>query len=250
VKVDAKKLIVYIPDSRGVTVSAFGIGNMKIGPSVYTYSRLPGHPSREALGEEAPLPFASRGTCPGASAECEAICYARRPVAEQGPVYWMWQANSETDEVPAIPDDCRLLRIHVGGDFSSVEYIENWVTRLTERPDVTAWAYTRSWRVAELLPALERLRALPNMQMFASMDISIPETPPTGWRRAWIDGDSRAGEPINVQAHKDAPVPRNLRTFDATMTLVCPEETKHQPNCEECGYCFKGQKNDVTFLKH
>jgi hypothetical protein len=115
---------------------------------------------------------------------------------------------------------------------------------------VTAWAYTRSWRVPDLLPDLERLRALPNVQLFASMDQSHTDLPPEGWRRAWIDGDTRAGQPLELRAHEDGDITRNVRTFDDTMSLVCPEETKHKTNCAECRYCFDGQTNDVTFLRH
>jgi hypothetical protein len=42
----------------------------------------------------------------------------------------------------------------------------------------------------------------------------------------------------------------NQKTFDGTMTYVCPEETKVKTSCLECGYCFEGRRNDVTFLEH
>lgn len=247
----AKQLVVYIPDTRGVTVSRYGRGNLKIGlDGVFTYSRLPG--KAHALG--IPADSGWSGTCPGATDECQSICYAARPVEEMGAVATMWLRNSMTDEVPPIPAECKLLRLHVSGDFDSVDYIKNWHLRLLNRPDVHAWVYTRSWRVPSLLPALELLRALPNLQMFASMDVSTPELPPAGWRRAWIDGDPRAGEPINIASHTPAAERIHsmqlLRTGDDVKTLICPEETKAVANCEECRYCIDGQRNDVTFLKH
>jgi hypothetical protein len=244
----SKPLTVYIPDTRGVEVSPYGKGNLKIGKDVYTFSRLPGDPRFPALGGNYGT---TSGTCPGATTECLAICYAARPVAEQGVVYQMWRKNSITNEVPPIPEDCTLLRIHVGGDFDSARYIWNWTERLTERPDVTAWAYTRSWRVPELLPHLERLRLLPNVQLFASMDISAPDVPPPGWRVAWIDGDARAGQPLLMKAHDVEVISkRNFITHNGTPSFICPEETKHKANCAECRYCFDGKKNDVTFLRH
>jgi hypothetical protein len=229
VKVDSTKLLVIIPDTRGVEVSPYGGGNLKIGLGVRTYSRLPGHPLKTALGTPDTAEVYGHGTCPGASEECQAICYAARPVKEQGVVHDMWFRNSFLDAVPPIPDDCTLLRLHISGDFTTAEYIDGWVARLTARPDVTAWAYTRSWRVASLLPALERLRALPNMVLFASMDKSVSEPPPDGWRVAWIDGDPRAPK-----------------------RLVCPEQTGRTPDCETCTYCFRNGPNraDVVFLNH
>jgi len=242
------KLVVHIPDTRGVVISRYGRGNLKIGLGVYTFSRLPGLPHADALGLD-PRAGTAFGTCPGSSDECRKICYAARPVTENGAVFQMWKGNVASD-VPPIPDDAKLLRLHVSGDFDSLDYVQNWIERMTERPDVTMWVYTRSWRVPELLPALEVLRALPNVQMFASMDESIPEMPPLGWRRAWIDGDVRGGTPQQVAAHAEDPVTHNLATLDGGASYVCPEETKRQPNCEACGYCFKGTKNDVTFLRH
>jgi hypothetical protein len=259
-----KPLHVYLPDTRGVQMSRYGKGNLKIGLGVYTYSRLPGRPNRPALGSSGSQAIdrdypvvprvngmSYRGTCPGSTPECESICYARRPVEERGVVAAMWHTNSQTDEVPPIPEDAKTLRLHVSGDFDSVDYIRNWITRLTERPDVLTWVYTRSWRVKALLPALEELRALKNVTVFASMDKSTPSLPPKGWRRAWIDGDVRAGQPQQVKAHLKDPEKHNLKTVDGTPTYVCPEETKRQPNCEACTYCFaEGAVNDVTFLQH
>ena len=196
-----KPLTVYLPDTRGVVLEQrYGKGNLKIGPNVYTYSRLPGMVGRFALG----LSLAGEssiggreaiywaGTCPGATPECQRICYASRPVAEGGVVFDMWNRNTITNEVPPIPDDADLLRIHVSGDFDTPEYIDNWILRLEDRPDVACWAYTRSWRVPSLLERLEKLRALEHVQLFASMDKSHTDVPPEGWRRAWIDEIGRA----------------------------------------------------------
>lgn len=244
-KAKKRQLTVYLPDTRGVTISPFGIGNLKIGLGVHTYSRLPGFPRFPALGlvgEANP-----NGTCPGATIECLEICYARRPVVENGPVYAMWRKNSETEDVPAeLPPDCKVIRLHISGDFTSVHYIESWIDRLTKNPNVKMWAYTRSWRVPELLKALEQLRALPNVQLFASVDSSTPDAEfelIKGWRRSWIDGDPRQNtSPVSFL--------KNRTTFDGARSLVCPEETGDKTNCEECRYCFDGKRNDVTFLKH
>lgn len=264
-----KPLVFYIPDTRGVVQSSYGAGNLKIGLGVYTYSRLPGRPGRPALGSGGANPIVRdfpagpvgdlrgltyAGTCPGSTPECEQICYAARPVKENGPVLEMWRRNSVTDLVPPIPEDAKLLRLHVSGDFNSVAYIENWIARLTERPDVTCWAYTRSWRSPELLQVLERLRALPNVTLLASMDLSTKDMPPDGWRRAWIDGDPRAGTVLSIDAHTEAAEGiaawALLRTEDGVKSLICPEETKAVANCEACKFCFEGARNDVTFLEH
>lgn len=248
-KVEAAKreLTVHLPDTRGVTISRWGRGNTKIGlDGVYTYSRLPGRPDGrfDELAQE--LGFAhgtSTGTCPGSSEECESICYAKRVV--NTPLVWeMWRINSETERLPGpedpLPDDAKVVRLHVSGDFTSEEYIEEWVRLAESRLDVRFFGYTRSWRVKGLLPALERFRALPNVQLFASMDKSIKALPPEGWRRAWIENDER------LQQVRDD----YWRALDGAPAYVCPEEQGRRANCQECGYCITGKKNDVIFLLH
>lgn len=266
----AKEIVVHLPDTRGVVISPYGSGNLKLGFGVYTYSRPPGLPSATPLGGVLGLPLAfSHGTCPGATQECQAICYARRPMAEQGAVAQMWHRNAGP-RVPPIPADCRVLRIHVSGDFDTPEYIDAWIARLTERPDVTAWAYTRSWRVPALLGKLEVLRALPNLQLFASMDTSTEEVPPLGWRRAWItEGrlyatapDEGRLSPVDPDAEvlscdTDNWIATTVHSLDKdeavvsqTPSYTCPEETGRKRDCLACGYCFEGKKHDVTFLEH
>ena len=213
---------VRLPDTLGVSISRWGSGNRKLGPNVVTYSREPGY----------------HETCPGSTPECEAICYAKKV---QGQVRQVWRGNGGED-VPPIPADARLLRLHVSGDFTTAAYICGWISRLMARPDVRAWVYTRSWRVPELHPSLEGLRSLRNVQMFASMDPTTPEQPPKGWRVAWLDGDRR-GDALGSGA-------MNRRTQAGTMSYVCPEEAGAAADCESCRYCFDGRKGDVTFLRH
>ena len=236
----ARPIKIYIPSTRGVTLEKhYGGGNLKIGLGVLTYDKLPG--------------FFHGGTCPGSSPECEAICYAKKVVDEEGIVDEMWRRNTAISPcVPPIPDECTKLRIHVSGDFDSVEYIGNWCRRLQERPDVKVWAYTRSWRVPSLLESLEHLRAMPNMELFGSMDASIKERPPAGWRRAWILRDTaRPGFPIEERLTlRLAPGGLTTTVDDGTPSYICPEETGRKPDCEACRYCFDGHKNDVTFLEH
>ena len=199
---------VFLPDTRGVFISRFGKGNLKIGPNVVTYSK------------------AAIRSCPGSTPWCREHCYAQRITS---PVLDVHLKNTFAGaEVPELPEGTELMRMHVDGDFDSVAYIDRWFEIVSKNPFTEFWAYTRSWSVSELLPALERLRALSNMQLFASVDESTTGLPPEGWRVAWIDGDPRA------------------------TGLVCPEERQLLSNCEACGYCFHApkQKRDVIFLQH
>lgn len=192
-----------------------GKGNDKIGKNVYTFSTTPGTPE-------------SGGTCPGASDWCLAHCYADR-LTRYPSTSKRWGENLlavDAGMMPEIPAKATEFRIHVAGDFDDVAYIHAWRFLAQSRPDVMFWAYTRSWRVNELLPALEKLRALTNVQLFASMDGSILELPPEGWRVAYIDNDER------------------FKGYQ------CPEQTGRKASCSECGYCFKGQRGNVNFKTH
>lgn len=259
-KVTAAKqeLTVHLPDTRGVTLSRWGRGNIKLGmDGVYTYSRLPGRPDGEfeALAQEKGFdPGTSTGTCPGSSIECESICYAKRVV--NTPLVWeMWKVNSWDERLPLpeydpLPEDAKIVRIHVSGDFSSVEYIEEWIKLAESRPNVDFFSYTRSWRVPELLGPLERFRALSNVQLFASMDKSIEELPPQGWRRAWIEDDPRCNlGDVDMQEVANTET-ETVGVDDVGRGYVCPEEMGRQPDCQTCGYCIRGRKHDVVFLLH
>lgn len=239
-KVEAarEELTVFVPDTRGVTLSRWGKGNTKLGPDVYTYSRLPGRAY----------------TCPGSTDECEHICYAKRVVEEHGIVQLIWTANSGSDEVPSeLPPGAKIVRFHVSGDFDTVEYIYQWTELTDHYPWVRFFGYTRSWRVPELLPALERLRGRYNVQLFASMDKSMTELPPKGWRRAWLEDDLRAFANGHISPHNGFSVALagDADTFfPAQPSLVCPEETGRKASCQACRYCIDGQRGDVVFLLH
>jgi hypothetical protein len=168
----------------------------------------------------------------------------------------MWTKNSEVETLPdELPLDAKLVRLHVSGDFTTPEYIQHWIKLVLEHPDVHFWGYTRSWRLPDLLPDLNRLRALPNVQLFASMDKSIKERPPADWRRAWLEDDIRAirGSGPGAEQGLDFWIGAGQRSFkaiDGRPVYVCPEETGHKANCQECSYCVKGRAGDVMFLLH
>jgi len=176
-------------------------------------------------------------TCDGMSEWCAKACYADR-YTKRFKHTERYQDNEEFARSDAfIPTMVKVaryspeFRIHVAGDFNpdgrdSSAYVRKWVEIIKRCPRTAFWAYTRSWRIAEMLPALEELRALPNMQLFASTDMSIPEATPEGWRVAHIDQDARA------------------------TGYACPEQNGRKANCKECRYCFLGKRGNVVFATH
>ena len=106
-----------------------------------------------------------------------------------------------------------------------MEYIHFAIEVVRSNPDTKFWAYTRSWNVAELLPHLEILRALPNMQLFASCDTTMP-MPPEDWRVGFIIGDDRF------------------------RGMTCLEQIDKMPDCKTCGYCPIKTRGNVGFKLH
>ena len=195
-------------------------GNPKLGPKVGVTNRMPGLAT-------------AGGTCPGASTWCAGAgkCYALKGR------YRMHHGRYQADAIawPAPGQDADLHRIHTAGDFATVEYIAATIQLANANPQTAYWAYTRSWRIPELLPALEELRALANVELFASTDLSIAETPPAGWRIAAIEGDPRYPGPVCMEQRKDR---------------KGNPERGHKANCRECGYCWRGRSKNIIFRYH
>ncbi len=216
--VSEEAMTVHLIEDRRAGVSPWGLGNSKLGPGVYTYSKLPGLPC-------------DGGSCPGATPYCRDLCYVQRMLLDPF-LCLLYSANSQRgDELPPLPEGELLVRGHISGDFDTEAYIRAWFALAQAREECLFWFYTRSWRVPELLPWLEALRQLPNVQLIASVDPEC-EMPPEGWRRAWFDTDERA--------------PRS----GVAPTVPCPEEVGKLPNCEACGYCFRKTRGDVVFIAH
>ncbi len=176
----------------------FSIGsNRKLGPNIGTICRVAGE------------------TCPGKTKWCDKYCYANAGLFN----FWEESYNSSLDIPEDMPDKVRL---HSSGDFDTLDYI-NFIERvIRDFPETSFWAYTKSWRVPSLKAALEQLRSYDNLELIASMDVSIKE-PPEGWRVAWIESDDRAEG------------------------YMCPHDRGKVENCEECGYCYGDFEEDVIF---
>lgn len=241
VQLDRQGLKVEVPEvhlfsDRRARVSRWFLGNPKLWPpnepGCYTYDRIAG---REF------------GTCPDSTDECETWCYAKR--ISDPHLLLVMKRNGEQD-LPELPEDAKVVRIHVSGDFDTSRYIRNWIEMVMFHPDVQFFGYTRAWRSEHLRRWVDTLRIQPNVQLFASVDYSmsdaeIKEVAGAGWRLSWIDKDDRLletksefiKEPVTGVARK-------------VYGYVCPEETGRKPNCLACGYCIWGKKGDVVFPLH
>ncbi len=186
------------------------------------------------VGKVRTFSLPSFATCPGASAWCLRHCYASRierirpncrKAYARNLALSLDPANFVRSMQKALPEDTHLVRIHVGGDFYCPEYVQAWEEICHARPLTRFWGYTRSWTIQSMLPLLERLRSLGNVQLFASCDPGMT-LPPDGWRKAFIIRDERA-EGVH-----------------------CPHQQGRADSCLTCRYCFQDNLGDVIFTVH
>lgn len=211
---------------------AFGPGNRKTGTTGSIY--------RTILLWNLP----AIATCPGASGWCRRHCYNADTRSDVFPHHlWAhnwWQAVQRPRVLfSALAAQLKRrprpigVRLHSSGDFFSKDYIRLWSRFARAHPDVFFWSYTRSWKIPELIPDLERLRALANFTLFASWDSSMPP-PPNGWRRSLVF--DTVDELSNF-------------TPDNPSAKICPEQF-NLTQCASCSICSNPDDTDVLFLLH
>jgi len=198
-------------------------------------------------------------TCPGRTALCEGICYAtsgffrfrnvrtslQRSLKAAGDDGFATIISSEISRRRSI----KAVRIHPAGDFYSVEYINKWIKIVTDNPNTSFWAYTRSWRVPKLVPGLKELGELPNIELFASIDEESGRQQKTEKSTA---ARTQKVSKVPPKWLRTADVVDSWKEVDSTY-VQCPNLKNKTITCAKCTYCFKpagGKKMNVVFTKH
>ncbi len=210
--------------------SLLGSGNTKLGEGIATFS----------------LPAVS--TCPGSTPTCRADCYATKGnFLFAVSAYKRNLVASKADNfAPRMIAEVRrrfagCVRIHVAGDFYSPDYVEKWLTIVHSCPDTRFYAYTRSWRVPEMVPGLSRLSRLRNMRLWYSCDrdTGTPSRIPKRVRLAYMqagpeDMPSRADLVFRVKRLRRKVAKR------IALALVCPVENgvTKGVTCGSCRVCI------------
>jgi len=207
-------------------------------------------------------------TCPGRSKECARDCYAAMLMRIYPAVDAKYRRNKEIAHHPSfvsymietIPYGCEF-RIHVSGDFYHADYVQKWIEICATRTDVTFYAYTRSWRDADIWSEILKLHNLANVNVNCSVD---DETGPakvfgasvmrwcyltkTDSVPAWIrEGDIvfRSNHNGHKKRRKNA-TKKGLNPNDVAPLVkrlggqVCPmEQGQDMPNfsCKKCRLC-------------
>lgn len=124
-------------------------------------------------------------TCPGKTKTCAATCYLgfgsfQFPAAKNSrnrnyqAVIALLKRNhyALADALIAVIKAAKTgsLRIHDGGDFFSPAYAAAWNNTVRNLPQITFWAYTRSWSVPSINAELVELASASNMKLWISAD--------------------------------------------------------------------------------
>jgi hypothetical protein len=211
------------------------LGNRKLGESIHAWS------------------IPAIDTCPGRSSRCERHCYARSGHFRYASVQQRLEQNLDAALADAferrIAKEVRrrrvhTLRIHVSGDFFSPEYTRKWVRIARCCTTTIFYAYTRSWRTAEIVPALVELAALPNVRLWYSADqeTGMPAERPPGVEIAYLQTDPGEEIPQGVGVVFRVRHLRHERRWRIGLAVVCPTETglprAKEQTCTTCARCF------------
>ena len=210
-------------------------GNAKLGKDIWTFS----------------LP--SVDTCPGASALCKSVCYAARYEKRWKSTRRKYELNLATFNVTDMVAEIKkvkpkVVRIHVSGDFYSVEYAEQWLEIVRSCPEVTFYAYTRSWAIGgkrdSILYVLSQMEDEDNCTILWSVDPSM-----VGASKVDVSPLFNGGANINRRVALLTPhgyswginASTGLLSWKPSKKLRvvdCPEMTGKSDSCSTCQLCF------------
>jgi hypothetical protein len=218
--------VVTVTESEPARILVSGRNNRKIGATVEK-GKFKGYGIYCLSLEE-------RATCPE---DCTArgICYgngmqmARRHRIGDADIFF----DRLGFEIAELLDehDGLLIRLHVLGDFPSVEYISFWKDVLDEYPNVACFGYTHrsptNWGGDDIGDAIQ----------------AVKDAHPDRFRIRWSTDVSRPDSAI-ILDH----VPRGAR--GPNQEIVCPAQKDATACCATCSLCWEAPRENIAFIKH
>lgn len=123
-----------------------------------------------------------------------------------------------------------LIRLHVLGDFPSVEYVAFWADVLSEYENVAVYGYTArstvAWGGDEIGDAIQ----------------SVKDQYADRFRIRWSSPVPRPDGAMVI-----GNIPQTARTDEG---IVCPAQTDATACCATCGLCWEAPKDTILFVKH
>jgi hypothetical protein len=213
--------VVTVTDTEPERILVSGKNNRKIGATVEK-GKFKGYAIYCLSLEE-------RATCPS---DCSArgFCYgngmqmARRHRIGEPDVFYDRLAFEIFELMDKHPDGL-LIRLHVLGDFPSVEYVSFWKEVLDEHPKLACFGYTHRY-TDEIADALQ----------------AVKDAHPERFRIRW--SDQQIVDSAIIIEH----VPTKPRTKEGA--LVCPSQTDSTACCATCALCWDAPHETIAFIKH
>lgn len=182
------------------------------------------------------LSLEERATCPTDCA-VRGYCYgngmqmARRHRIGDPNVFFEF-LEAEIATILADPIEGLMVRLHVLGDFPSVEYVAFWSDMLAEHPRLACYGYTH-----------RRLSRIGGDEIGDAID-SLKQQFGPRFRIRWS-----SDEPQPDGATVIARTPEGKRVAEG---IVCPAQTDATASCVTCGLCWEGHaaKETIVFVKH
>lgn len=170
------------------------------------------------------LSLEERATCPTDCA-VRAVCYgnamhmARRHRITDDALFF----RRLESEVGAIIDEHggALVRLHVLGDFPSVDYVHDWMGLLERHEKLAIYGYTSRKQSDEIGAAIDHVK----------------QRYPDRFRIRWS----------NTRGADGAIVIDSETTEGA---IVCPAQTDATACCASCGLCWEDRSQTIAFIKH
>lgn len=169
-------------------------------------------------------------TCPGSTAYCAEVCYARKAEIQYSNVVPQarrrnWKLSQDPMFVDLMLGELKrrrfkVIRIHESGDFYTQNYLNKWIEIARARPDITFYAYTKSTH-------LDFTQRPKNFIVRGSVDPTTPAVQAA--QAAGLDGIAYT-------------IPRGETKLPAEDIQECPG------SCKSCDYCLK--PGSVYFHEH
>lgn len=121
-----------------------------------------------------------------------------------------------------------MVRLHVLGDFFSVDYVNNWNEWLEMFPNLHVYGYSEKKTNTPIGAALERLRKKYYRRFMVR-----------------VSGDTKR-KSLTALSFDDKKTHKQLETKQA---FICPVQLDKTDSCGTCGLCWSTKKN-VIFITH
>jgi len=121
-----------------------------------------------------------------------------------------------------------ILRLHILGDFSTVEYIQFYLDSLVRYPDMVIFGYSRSWDNPELRPLLDQLQNHNRVHL----------------RYSGMKSETMTA--LSMDSDYTKKLVADKKAF------VCPVQAGSKIDaCMDCGLCFNPRvSTPVAFITH